>query len=229
MTQRRGHGPPHCVSCAVIIAHRRRPLSQYLVVHPTHPQPRLVRRAAEIVAGGGVIVYPTDSTYALGCRLEDKEATDRIRSLRQLPKDHHLTLVCRDLSELATYARVDNTSYRIVKRHLPGPMTFVLTATREVPRRLVHRQRRTIGLRVPDNVIAQAILAALGEPIMSTTALLPGAGLPLTDMELERGGLEHAVDVIVDGGIGGVRPTTVVDLTSGNAQVLREGVGTLDI
>ena len=204
-------------------------VSQYLVVHPTHPQPRLVNRAAEIVASGGIIVYPTDSTYALGCRLGDKDAADRIRSLRQLPKDHYLTLVCRDLSELATYARVDNTSYRIIRRHLPGPMTFVLTATREVPRRLVHRQRRTIGLRVPDNVIAQAILTALGEPIMSTTALLPGASLPLTDMEMERGRLEHAVDVIVDGGIGGVQPTTVVDLTSGDAEIVREGVGTLDI
>ena len=204
-------------------------LSQYLVIHPTHPQPRLVNRAAEIVAGGGVIVYPTDSTYALGCRLGDKDAADRIRSLRQLPKDHYLTLVCRDLSELASYARVDNTSYRIVKRHLPGPMTFVLAATREVPRRLVHRRRRTIGLRVPDNVIAQAILAALGEPIMSTTALLPGDALPLTDMELERERLEHAVDAIVDGGIGGLRPTTVVDLTSGGAEVVRDGVGTLDI
>ena len=204
-------------------------MSQYLVVHPTHPQPRLVNRAAEIVHNGGVIVYPTDSTYALGCRLGDKDAADRIRALRQLPRDHYLTLVCRDLSELASYARVDNTSYRIVKRHLPGPMTFVLTATREMPRRLVHRQRRTIGLRVPDNVIAQAILAALGEPVMSTTALLPGDSLPLTDMELERERLEHAVDVIVDGGIGGVRPTTVVDLTRGDVRVVREGVGTLDI
>lgn len=222
-------GLPHC---RIMRRHHNAPsttLSQYLVVHPTHPQPRLVNRAAEIVAAGGVIVYPTDSTYALGCRLGDKEAADRIRTLRQLPKDHYLTLVCRDLSELATYARVDNTSYRIVKRHLPGPMTFVLTATREVPRRLVHRQRRTIGLRVPNNVIAQAILTALGEPIMSTTALLPGAGLPLTDMEIERDKLERAVDVIVDGGIGGVRPTTVVDLTSGDARVVRDGVGTLDI
>ena len=204
-------------------------MSQYLVVHPTHPQPRLVNRAAEIVQGGGVVVYPTDSTYALGCRLGDKDAADRIRAIRQLPKDHYLTLVCRDLSELATYARVDNTSYRIIKRHLPGPLTFVLTATREVPRRLVHRQRRTIGLRVPDNVIAQALLAALGEPIMSTTALLPGAELPVTEVENERESLEHAVDVIIDGGIGGVRPTTVVDLTSGHPEVIREGVGTLDI
>ena len=188
-----------------------------------------MNRAAEIVANGGVIVYPTDSTYALGCRLGDKEAADRIRALRQLPRDHYLTLVCRDLSELASYARVDNMSYRIVKRHLPGPMTFVLTATREVPRRLVHRQRRTIGLRVPDNVIAQAILTTLGEPIMSTTALLPGDSLPLTEMELERQRLEHAVDVIVDGGIGGVRPTTVVDLTAGDVRVVRDGIGTLDI
>ncbi len=204
-------------------------VSQYLAVHPTHPQARLVNRAAEIVGNGGVIVYPTDSTYALGCRLGDKEAAERIRTIRQLPKDHYLTLVCRDLSELATYARVDNTSYRIIKRHLPGPITFVLTATREVPRRLVHRQRRTIGLRVPDNVIAQAILAALGEPIMSTTALLPDASLPLTDMERERERIEHRVDAIVDGGIGGVRPTTVVDLTAGGADVVRDGIGTLDI
>ena len=204
-------------------------MSQYLVVHPTHPQPRLVNRAAEIVGRGGVAIYPTDSTYAFGCRLGDKEAANRIRAIRQLARDHYLTLVCRDLSELASYARVDNTCYRILKRHLPGPLTFVLTATREVPRRLVHRRRRTIGLRVPDNPIAQALLAALGEPIMSTTALLPGEELPITEPEDARGKLEHAVDVMIDGGIGGVRPTTVVDLTAGHPDIVREGVGMLDI
>ncbi len=202
-------------------------MSQYLVVHPTHPQPRLVNRAVAIVRNGGVIVYPTDSTYALGCHLGDKDAADRIRAIRRLDRDHYLTLVCRDLSELATYARVDNTSYRILKRHLPGPFTFVLTATREVPRRLVHRRRRTIGLRVPDNAIAQAILEALGEPMMSTTLLMPGDELPVTDVEARRPALEHAVDVIVDGGTGGVQPTTVVDLMSGQVDVLRHGIGVL--
>ena len=200
-------------------------MSQYLVIHPTHPQARLVARAADIVRAGGVIVYPTDSTYAIGCHLGDKDAVERIRAIRRLRRDHHFTLVCRDLSELATYARVDNTSYRIVKHYLPGPYTFVLRATREVPRRLVHRHRKTIGLRAPDHVVAQALLAALGEPMMSTTLLMPGEELPVTDMVERRADLEHAVDVIVDGGVGGVRPTTVVDLTSGEINVTRQGVG----
>ncbi len=200
-------------------------MSQYLVVHPTHPQARLVRRAADIVRDGGVIVYPTDSTYAVGCHLGDKEAADRVRALRRLRHDHHFTLVCRDLSELATYARVDNTSYRIIRRHLPGPFTFILPATREVPRRLVHRQRKTIGIRVPNNTIAQALLAALDEPMMSTTLLLPDEQLPVTDVEDRRTALEHDVDVIVEGGTGGVRPTTVVDLTSGQVEIARQGIG----
>lgn len=207
---------------------QRNAVSQYLVVHPTHPQPRLVNRAAAIVQAGGVIVYPTDSTYALGCRLGDKDAADRIRAVRRLERDHYLTLVCRDLSELAAYARVDNQSYRVIKRYLPGPFTFVLTATREVPRRLVHRQRRTIGLRVPDNAITQAILGALGEPMMSTTFKLPDEDLPVTDVEARRPELEHAVDVIVDGGVGGVQPTTVVDLTDGALTVTRAGLGVID-
>lgn len=207
---------------------REQAVSQYLVVHPTHPQQRLVTRAAQIVQEGGVIVYPTDSTYALGCRLGDKVAADRIRALRRLERDHYLTLVCRDLSELATYARVDNQSYRVIKRYLPGPFTFVLSATREVPRRLVHQRRRTIGLRVPDNPIAQAILAALGEPMMSTTLKLPDEDLPVTDTESRRPELERAVDVIVDGGGGGVQPTTVVDLTGGALAVTRAGLGVVD-
>ena len=202
-------------------------MSQYLRVHPTHPQGRLVNRAAEIVRSGGVIVYPTDSTYAIGCHLGDKEAVERIRAIRRLPPDHHFTLMCRDLSELATYARVDNTSYRVIRRYLPGPFTFVLPATREVPRRLVHRRRRTIGLRAPDHPIAQALLGALSEPMMSTTLLLPGEDMPVTDVEDRRPQLEHAVDVIVDGGAGGPRQTTVVDLTTGEADVLRQGVGEL--
>ena len=202
-------------------------MSQYLRVHPTHPQGRLVNRAAEIVRDGGVIVYPTDSTYAIGCHLGDKEAVDRIRAIRRLPPDHHFTLMCRDLSELATYARVDNASYRVIRRYLPGPFTFVLPATREVPRRLVHKRRRTIGLRVPGHAIAQALLGALSEPMMSTTLLMPDEDMPVTDVEDRRPQLEHAVDVIVDGGAGGPRQTTVVDLTSGEAEVLRQGAGEL--
>ena len=203
-------------------------MTQYLVVHPTHPQARLVGRAAEIVRDGGVAVYPTDSTYAVGCHLEDKDAVDRIRALRRLPRDHLLTLVCRDLSELASYARVDNTSFRLIRHYLPGPFTFVLPATREVPRRLLHRQRRTIGLRVPANPIAQALLEALGEPMMSTTLILPEDDLPVTDVEERRSALEHAVDVIVDGGVCGARPTTVVDLTKGQLDVIRQGAGVIE-
>lgn len=203
-------------------------MTQYLVVHPTHPQARLVGRAAEIVRDGGVAVYPTDSTYAVGCHLEDKEAVERIRALRRLPRDHLLTLVCRDLSELASYARVDNTSFRLIRHYLPGPFTFVLPATREVPRRLLHRQRRTIGLRVPANPIAQALLEALGEPMMSTTLILPEDDLPVTDVEERRSALEHAVDVIVDGGVCGARPTTVVDLTKGQLDVIRQGAGVIE-
>ena len=203
-------------------------MTQYLVVHPTHPQARLVGRAAEIVRDGGVAVYPTDSTYAVGCHLEDKEAVERIRALRRLPRDHLLTLVCRDLSELACYARVDNTSFRLIRHYLPGPFTFVLPATREVPRRLLHRQRRTIGLRVPANPIAQALLEALGEPMMSTTLILPEDDLPVADVEERRSALEHAVDVIVDGGVCGARPTTVVDLTKGQLDVIRQGAGVIE-
>lgn len=202
-------------------------MSEYLNIHPSHPQPRQTERAAAIARAGGVIVYPTDSTYALGCRLADKNAVERVRNLRRLPRDHLLTLVCRDLSQLATYARVDNTSYRMIKRYLPGPYTFVLRATREAPRRLVHRQRRTIGLRVPAHPVAQALLAALGEPLLSTTLLLPGEDLPVTDVDARRRHLAHAVDAIVDAGSGGARPTTVVDLTGGELTVVRQGLGAL--
>ena len=202
-------------------------MSECLEVHPTHPQERLLRRAADIVHNGGVVVYPTDSTYAIGCRLADKEAGERIRSLRRLQRDHLLTLVCRDLSELATYARVDNTSYRVIKRYLPGPYTFVLRASREAPRRLLQRQRRTIGLRVPSHPVAQALLVAMDEPLLSTTLLLPGDDLPVTDPLVRRADFEHVVDVIIAAGAGGLRPTTVVDLTGGEMEVTRAGVGEL--
>jgi tRNA threonylcarbamoyl adenosine modification protein (Sua5/YciO/YrdC/YwlC family) len=200
-------------------------LSQFFTIHPTHPQQRLLTQAAEIVASGGLVVCPTDSTYALGCHIGDKRPMDRIRQIRQLDRHHHLTLMCRDLSELGTYARVDNGSYRILKRLTPGPFTFLLPATREVPRRLVHPKKKTIGLRVPDNEIARGLLQALGEPMMTTTMRLPGHELPLTDPEEIREALEHAVDLVIDGGHCGLVPTTVVDLTASDGEVIRQGLG----
>lgn len=203
-------------------------MSQYFSVHPTHPQQRLLKQAADIIAGGGLVVYPTDTTYALGCHIGDKAALDRVRQIRRLDKHHDLTLVCRDLSELGTYARVDNTAYRILKRLTPGPYTFLLPATREVPRRLVHPKKKTIGLRVPDNPIALGLLEALGEPMMTTTMRLPDEELPLLDPEEIRERLEHAVDLVIDGGFGAVESTTVVDLTVAGGEVVRAGAGEFD-
>lgn len=200
-------------------------MSAFLSIHPTHPQLRLVRRAIEVVRDGGVAAFPTDSTYALGCHLEDKTAVDRIRKLRALDKDHHLTLMCRDLSELSTYARVDNASYRTLRRYLPGPFTFILPASREVPKRLVHRRRKTIGLRVPAHPVAEMMLTELAEPIMTTTLKLPGDEYPLSDAEEIRERLERSVDVIVDSGPRGVEPTTVIDLVDGVVDVTRQGLG----
>lgn len=200
-------------------------MSQYFSVHPTHPQRRLLIQAAEIVRAGGVIVYPTDSTYAFGCHIGDKQALDRIRAIRRLDKLHHFTLVCRDLSELSIYARVDNASYRILKHYTPGPFTFLLQASREVPRRLVHPKRRSIGLRVPDHAIAQGLLEVLGEPLMSTSLILPGSTDAIAEAEDIRGALEHQVDLIVDGGACGFTATTVVDLTVVPPVVTRPGLG----
>jgi tRNA threonylcarbamoyl adenosine modification protein (Sua5/YciO/YrdC/YwlC family) len=200
-------------------------VTQYFTVHPTHPQRRLLVQAAEIVRGGGVIVYPTDSTYALGCHIGDKQALDRIRTIRRLDKLHHFTLVCRDLSELSIYARVDNASFRILKHYTPGPFTFLLQASREVPRRLVHPKRRSIGIRVPDHAIAQGLLDVLGEPLMSTSLILPGATEALSDPDEFRQGLEQQVDLIIDGGAGGLTATTVVDLTVTPPVVVRPGLG----
>ncbi len=203
-------------------------MTQYFRIHPTHPQQRLSNQAAEILRSGGVIVHPTDSTYALGCHIGDKAAVERIRRLRQLDKNHHLTLVCRDLSEIANYARVDNSSFRILKRYTPGPFTFLLPASREVPRRLVHPRRRTIGLRVPDHAVSQQLLATLGEPLMSTSLIMPGEELPLTDMDELRERLQGQVDLIIDGGACGVLATTVVDLTGAKPEVIRPGLGAFD-
>ncbi|HET7587687.1 MAG TPA: L-threonylcarbamoyladenylate synthase [Gammaproteobacteria bacterium] len=199
-------------------------MSQFFEIHPVTPQRRLIRRAVEILEAGGVMAYPTDSTYALACRVGEKSAADRIRRLRGDSSEHKFTLVCRDLSELATYARVEKSAFRLLKALTPGPYTFVLPATREVPRRLVHPKRKTIGIRVPDNAIVQALLEELGGPLMSVTLALPGEELPVTDPELLRPALERDLDVIIDGGPCGVEPTTIVDLTA-EPVVVRAGKG----
>ena len=200
-------------------------MSQLFEIHPQNPQLRLIRRAAEIMRSGGVIVYPTDSCYALGCHLGDKDALERIRRIRQAGKDHHFTLVCRDLSEIARYARIDNSQYRLLRKFTPGPYTFLLRATRETPKRLQNPRRRTIGIRVPDHPVPQLLLRELGEPIMSSTLLLPGDALPLTDAVEIRERLQHLVDVVLDGGNCGLEPTTVIDLVGEVPAIVRRGRG----
>jgi tRNA threonylcarbamoyl adenosine modification protein (Sua5/YciO/YrdC/YwlC family) len=200
-------------------------MAQYFQIHPQNPQPRLIKRAVEIVRGGGVIVYPTDSSYAIGCHIGDKAAMERIRRVRALDDKHNFTLVCRDLSEVALYARLSNSDYRILRAHTPGPYTFILPATREVPRRLQHPRRKTIGLRVPDHAIAQALLAELREPLMSCTLIFPGEELPPNDPVEVRDRLEHQVDLIIDGGNCGLEPTTVVVLEDGVVEIARRGRG----
>lgn len=200
-------------------------MTQYFSVHPETPQRRLITHAVDIVRDGGVIVYPTDSCYAFGCHIGNKTALERIRQLRDVDATHNFTLVCRDLSEIAEYARVDNPAYRLLKAHTPGPYTFILKASREVPRRLQNPRRKTIGLRVPGNRIARSLLESLGEPLMSSTLILPGDDIPLSEPEemLER--LQGQVDLVIDGGNCGREPTTVVDLTEGKPTVCRRGVG----
>lgn len=200
-------------------------LTQYFSIHPDNPQPRLISQAAEIVRGGGVIVYPTDSCYALGCRLGDHDAVERMRAIRQVDRRHHFALVCRDLAEIATYAKIDNRQFRLLKSATPGSYVFILRATREVPKRLQHPRRRTIGLRVPDHRIVRALLAELGEPLLSSTLLLPGDDVPLNDMDAIRQRLAHQVDLIIDGGSCGIEPTTVVNLTEQTPEITRVGKG----
>ncbi|MCB1675749.1 MAG: threonylcarbamoyl-AMP synthase [Halioglobus sp.] len=202
-------------------------MSQFFQIHPDNPQARLIRQAADIVRGGGVVAYPTDSAYALGCPIGDKRAVERIRRIRKLDVHHNFTLVCRDLSEIATYARVDNTAYRLLRHCTPGPYTFILRATSEVPRRLLHPRRKTVGLRVPDNRVAAALLEDLGEPLMSVTLIMPGDELPLIDPYDIRQTLEHDVDLVIDGGYCGMEATTVVDLADGVPLILRAGKGDL--
>ncbi|RHW22032.1 L-threonylcarbamoyladenylate synthase [Pseudomonas jilinensis] len=200
-------------------------MSQYFQIHPENPQARLIRQAVEIIRQGGVIAYPTDSAYALGCHLGDKDAQERIRRLRQLDDKHNFTLVCRDLSELSVYAKVDNSIFRLLKANTPGPYTFILNATTEVPRRLLHPKRRTIGLRIPNHQITLDLLEALGEPLMSVTLILPGDSLPLTDPQMIRDRLGKQLDLIIDGGACNIEPTTVVSLLDGQIEVQRLGLG----
>lgn len=200
-------------------------MSQFFQIHPDNPQARLISQAVDIIQAGGVIAYPTDSAYALGCRMGEKSALKTIRRIRKLDDKHNFTLVCRDLSQLGVYAKVDNSQYRLLKNQTPGPYTFILKATSEVPRLMMHPKRRTIGLRVPDNKIALALLEALGEPLMSVTLILPEDEYPLTDPYDIRDSLEHDLDLVIDGGYCEMEATTVVDLVEDVPVILREGKG----
>ena len=200
-------------------------MAQYFSIHSENPQKRLVEQVASCLRQGGVVVYPTDACYALGCSLDNKRGMDKIRRIRKLQEQHEFTLLCRDLSDLGSYAQVPNPSYRLLKQATPGPFTFVLEASKLVPKRLVQPKRRTIGLRVPDHQIIKAILEVFGSPIVSTTLTLPGDPYPLNDPTDIRLSLEHEVDIIVDGGYGGLDPTTVIDLTDQVPEVIRRGLG----
>jgi len=202
-------------------------MAQYFALHPQDPQQRLIRRAVDIVRNGGLMVYPTDSCYALGCHIGDKGAMERVRRIREVDAHHHFTLVCRDLSELGQYAMVDNAQYRTLKASTPGSYTFILKASREVPKRLLNPKRNTIGVRVPDHNVVRALLQEMGEPILSSTLMLPGDELPLNDMDEIRDRLQHDVDVVLDGGPCGVEMTTVVDLTGDVPAIIRRGKGSI--
>lgn len=203
-------------------------MAQLFTIYPDNPQQRLIKQAAEMVRNGAVVVYPTDSGYAIGCHLDDKDAVTRIRQIRGVDDKHHMTLVCRDLSELAKYARVDNAQFRLLKNNTPGSYTFILEATREVPRRLQHPKRSTVGLRIPDHPVALALLEELNEPLLSSTLILPDAHHPLTDVDEIREHLEKRVDLIIEGGAVGIEPTTVLDLTGGAPSLIRLGKGAVD-
>jgi tRNA threonylcarbamoyl adenosine modification protein (Sua5/YciO/YrdC/YwlC family) len=200
-------------------------MARLVEIHPQDPQQRLIAEVVAVIRGGGLIAYPTDSSYAFGCHLGDKRAMDRIRRIRQADKKHNFTLVCSDLSEISLYARVENWQYRLIKSLTPGPYTFILPATREVPKRLQNPKRRTIGLRVPDHEIARAMLETLGEPIMSSTLQLPGDDIPITDVYEIEDRIGNQIDLIIDGGPTGIEPTTVIDLSGGSVEVLRQGLG----
>jgi tRNA threonylcarbamoyl adenosine modification protein (Sua5/YciO/YrdC/YwlC family) len=200
-------------------------MSQFFQIHPDNPQLRLIKQARQIIDAGGIVALPTDSCYALVCHLDDKSAVERLRRIRAVDDKHHLTLLCRDLSEIALYARIDNRQYRMLKAATPGPYTFILEATKEVPRRVSHPSRKTIGLRVPENAIAQALLAELGQPLLGTTLILPGEQQSLTDPDDIRDRLERQIELVIDGGACSLEPTTVIDLTGEEAMLLRQGRG----
>jgi len=200
-------------------------MAQYFHIHIQNPQLRLIKQAAEIVRSGGLIAYPTDSSYALGCHLDDKRAVDRIRHIRKLDRAHNFTLVASDLKQVAQFAKIDNEQYRLIKGLTPGPYTFILSAKRLVPNRLVHPKRRTIGLRIPDNVIVSELVSELGEPIMSVSLILPGAEFAMADPDEIRARLEHEVDLVIDGGLCSFQPSTVIDWHESSLRVLRKGAG----
>lgn len=201
---------------------------KYLAIHPTHPQSRLVRQAADVLRDGGLIAYPTDSCYALGCRLEDAQALERLRRVRGLNERHHLTLMCRSLSEISAYAVVEDAHYKLLKQAIPGSYTFILRARREVPKRVMHARRRTVGVRVPGHPVAHGLLDELDQPILSATLLLPGESVPLADAQAIRERLEHALDLVIDAGSCGVEPSTVLDLTAAQPVLVRAGKGSLE-
>jgi len=200
-------------------------MSQFFQIHADNPQPRLIKQAVEVINQGGLVVYPTDSSYAVGCHLGDKKAMDRIRQLRRVDAKHNFTLMCRDLKDISTYAYVDNTQYRLLKAYTPDAYTFILRASRQVPKRLQHAKKKTIGIRIPNNVVAQALLAELNEPLMSSTLILPGDDVPLMDPYDMKDTIGHEVDLIIDGGYCGFEPTTVIDLEEDVPRVMRVGKG----
>ena len=200
-------------------------MSQFFQIHPENPQARLIKQAAQIILSGGIVALPTDSCYALVCHLDDKAAVERLRRIRAVDDKHHLTLLCRDLSEIALYARIDNRQYRVLKATTPGPYTFILEATKEVPRRVSHPSRKTIGLRVPENRIAHALLEELAQPLLCTTLILPGETQSLTDPDEIRDRLERQVELVIDGGACSLQPTTVIDLTGDEPLLVRQGRG----
>ena len=203
-------------------------MAQYFEIHPDNPQKRLIQQAVSIIDRGGLVIYPTDSSYALGCHIGDKSAMERIQRIRRTDKDHHFTLVCSDLSEIGTYAKVSNSDYRLMKTLTPGPYTFLLKATSIVPRRLMNPKRKTIGVRVPDNNIVHELLLELGQPIMSSTLIPPGGKDAMDDAQVIRETFEHAVDLVIDGGICGIEPTTVISMIDGNPEIIRHGKGSVD-
>lgn len=198
-------------------------MAQYFEIHPQNPQKRLIKQAAEVIRDGGLVAYPTDSSYALGCHLDDKTAAERIRSIRRVGPDHNFTLVVKDLSAIAQYAKVENNQYRMLKYLTPGPFTFILPATREVPRRLQHPKRKTIGIRVPEYPIVQVLLEELNEPLMSSTLILPGDEMPISDPEIIRETLQHDIELVIDGGPCGMEPTSVIEWTDDVPRIVRQG------